>query len=123
MENTTEQLLKLLASSARLSILEELREGEHCVCHLEAHLGMRQAKISQHLSVLRQAGLVVDRRDGWNVYYALTDPRLLDLINLARNMSGSIKTDKHSPEVDCPCPHCAKQSKQGEENDTDQNPR
>jgi ArsR family transcriptional regulator len=113
--NTAAQLLKLLASSTRLSILEELSDGEQCVCHLEAHLGLRQAKISQDLSILRQAGLVIDRRDGWNVFYSLSDQRLLDLIKLARNLSGSGKTTIHSSEVDCPCPHCAKQTTQGEE--------
>jgi len=115
MTETTEQLFKLLANNARLSILEELREEEQCVCHLEAHLGMRQAKISQHLSILRQAGLVVDRRDGWNIYYSLTDPRLLDLIILARIIRGGEIKAEHNSTTPCPCPHCAKKPKQGVE--------
>jgi len=58
-------LFKTLMHPARLEILEILRDGEHCVCHIEAVLGYRQAYISQQLSVLREAGLVQDRRDGW----------------------------------------------------------
>ena len=58
------QIFKVLTHPARLAILEILRDGEHCVCHMEAHLGFRQAYISQQLSVLRDAGLVQDRRDG-----------------------------------------------------------
>ena len=65
-------LFKACGHPVRLQILEVLlRDGEACVCHLEAHLGQRQAAISQHLAKLRQVGLVTDRRDGWNVYYSV----------------------------------------------------
>ena len=63
------QLLKVLTHPARLAILNILRDGEHCVCHMEAYLGYRQAYISQQLAVLREAGLIQDRRDGWNIFY------------------------------------------------------
>ena len=55
------QLFKVLGHPARLAILEILREGEQCVCHMETYLGQRQAYISQQLSVLREAGLITDR--------------------------------------------------------------
>ena len=51
------QIFKALAYRARLHILEALEQEEACVCHLEALLGLRQAYISQHLALLRQAGL------------------------------------------------------------------
>ena len=51
------QWLKVLTHPARLAILNILRDGEHCVCHMEAHLGYRQAYISQQLMVLREAGI------------------------------------------------------------------
>ena len=66
------QLLKVLTHPARLAILDILRDGEHCVCHMEAHLGFRQAYISQQLMVLKEAGLIQDRRDGWNVFYHIS---------------------------------------------------
>ncbi len=59
------KIYKALAHPTRLAILDLLRDGEHCVCHLEAFLGLRQAYISQQLLILREAGLVQDRRDGW----------------------------------------------------------
>jgi len=62
------QLLRLLGQAERLSILLAIGEGEACVCHLEAVFGLRQAHISQQLMVLRDAGLVTDRRDGWNIF-------------------------------------------------------
>jgi DNA-binding transcriptional ArsR family regulator len=52
------RLFRILSNPARLDLLACLRDGEACVCHLEAALGLRQAYISQQLAVLRQAGLV-----------------------------------------------------------------
>ena len=109
------QLFKALTHPARLEILEILRHGEQCVCHLEAHLGYRQAYISQHLMVLREAGLVEDRRDGWNIYYRVVEPRVFDLIDQASRMkgqgvgmgaeAGAAKRRRRTSA--CPCPKCA----------------
>ena len=98
------RLFKTLMHPARLEILETLRDGEHCVCHLEAALGYRQAYISQHLSVLREAGLVHDRRDGWNVYYRVVQPQVFDVLDAAQAMTGSKHTGRRA--VACPCPQC-----------------
>ena len=65
-------LFKLLMHPVRLAILDALsHDDEACVCHLEAVLHQRQAYISQQLMVLREAGLIDMRREGWNVYYRL----------------------------------------------------
>ncbi len=101
------QLLKVLTHPARLAILNILREGEHCVCHMEAHLGFRQAYISQQLIVLREAGLIQDRRDGWNVFYHVTEPRIFDVLAAVEQMVGPIQDHSpHRSEVACPCPKC-----------------
>jgi DNA-binding transcriptional ArsR family regulator len=55
-------LFRALMHPARLAILDLLRAGEACVCHLEAHLGYRQAYLSQQLAILRTAGLIRDSR-------------------------------------------------------------
>jgi len=62
-------LFHLLSHPARLRILDELRRDEACVCHLQAVLGRPQAYVSQQLRVLREAEVVVDRKDGLLVYY------------------------------------------------------
>ncbi len=67
-------LLKAISHPTRLAVLEILRDGEQCVCHMEAILGLRQASISQQLMILRQAGLVEVRRDGLNMYYRVVKP-------------------------------------------------
>ncbi|HTP11699.1 MAG TPA: metalloregulator ArsR/SmtB family transcription factor [Anaerolineae bacterium] len=97
-------LFKTLMHPARLEILEILRDGEHCVCHIEAVLGYRQAYISQQLSVLREAGLVQDRRDGWNIYYRVTQPRIFDVLDAALVITGA--KPKRRKAAGCPCPQC-----------------
>src|SRR5690606_35866859 len=100
------QLLKALTHPARLAILDLLRDGEHCVCHMEAHLGYRQAYISQQLMVLREAGLIQDRRDGWNVFYRVAEPRIYAVLTAVEALVGPVE---HSakPATACPCPKCS----------------
>ena len=105
------KLFKALMHPARLEILDILRDGEACVCHIEAALGHRQSYISQQLSVLREAGLVQDRRDGWNVHYRVVQPQVFALLDVATTMTGGQLNQRKSTqraELDnCPCPRCA----------------
>ena len=100
------QLLKLLAHPARLAILNILREGEQCVCHMEAHLGYRQAYISQQLMVLRESEIIQDRRDGWNVFYRVAEPRIFDILAAVERMVAPVRGHSPSLAVACPCPKC-----------------
>lgn len=101
------QLLKVLTHPARLAILEILRDGEHCVCHMEAYLGFRQSYISQQLSVLREAGLIQDRRDGWNVFYRVIEPRIFEVIKAVEQMIAPERISREErPDVSCSCPKC-----------------
>lgn len=70
------ELLKALASAARLSIVLELAHGERCVHELVAATGMTQPLVSQHLRVLRGADVVTTRRRGREIAYSLTDDHL-----------------------------------------------
>ena len=109
--------MKALAHPARLQILEVLRsDGECCVCHIEIILGQRQAYISQQLSRLREAGLVVDRRDGLNVFYSLADESIVRLLEVTRqsakdlaSLDGvklSFRQLEHDESCPCTCPNC-----------------
>jgi ArsR family transcriptional regulator len=75
---------------------------------MEAVLGCRQAYISQHLAVLREAGIVEDRRDGWNIFYRVAKPEVYDLIDLAGQLMGQTKASSEPlrKPVNCPCPKC-----------------
>lgn len=105
--DTTAQIFKILTHPGRISILELLRDGEHCVCHLEAILGLRQATISQQLAVLRDAGIIQDRRDGWNIYYRVVNDQIFSVLDAARTFTGVTNPLTAKPAVNCPCPHCA----------------
>lgn len=64
-------LFHALSDPTRLAILERLRGGEHCVCDLQDLLDAGQSRLSFHLRVLKDAGLVTDRRESRWSYYAL----------------------------------------------------
>lgn len=102
-------LFRVLGQPARIQILLLLAREPACVCHLEAHLGMRQAAISQHLMLLRDSGLVSAAREGRNIYYSLTRPDLLGLIEQAALVCGFSLEEVRppaEPRLPCPCPHC-----------------
>lgn len=66
-------LLKLVGEASRLKILCILRQGQHCVCEIEEHVGQSQSLISHHLINLKKAGLVIDEKKGLWAHYSLTD--------------------------------------------------
>jgi ArsR family transcriptional regulator len=101
------ELFKTLAHPARLAILTVLREGEQCVCHMEAMLKLRQAYISQHLKILKDAEVVSDRRDGWNMYYRVARPEIFEILDAMSTLSGQPVAIPHAhSRADCPCPKC-----------------
>jgi len=100
-------LFKTLAHPARLAILTILRDGEQCVCHMEAMLKLRQAYISQHLKILKDAEIVSDRRDGWNMYYRVTRPEVYEIMDTMIAVTGQPEEIPHAhSSVECPCPKC-----------------
>ncbi len=100
-------LFKTLAHPARLAILSILRDGEQCVCHIEAMLKLRQAYISQHLKVLKDAEIVSDRRDGWNMYYHVTRLEVFEIMDAMFALTVRPETILHAhSEAECPCPKC-----------------
>lgn len=105
-EDQTSIVLKALASASRRKILSLLRDSEQCVCHLEAWSGFRQAYLSQQLKVLREAGLIEDRRAGWNVYYRIVDPMIYGIIDLLEKMTDQESLEIKPPKHGCPCPKC-----------------
>jgi len=69
-------LFHALSDETRLAVLEMLRGGERCVCDLQDDVDAAQSRLSFHLKVLREAGLVRDRKEGRWSYYALNPERL-----------------------------------------------
>lgn len=85
-------LFKALSHSRRLEILQLLKDRELCVCEIEEALGLRQAYVSQQLTVLREGGLVCYRKDGWNVYYRIARAEVYALLEVATVIRGGLGT-------------------------------
>jgi DNA-binding transcriptional ArsR family regulator len=103
-------VIRLIGQPVRIQILLILANDPACVCHIEAVTGIRQAAISQQLTILRKAGLVQATRDGRNIFYSLTNPDIIQSIN---NVATVIKIPQESlaalstrPVQNCPCPRC-----------------
>ncbi len=82
------RVLKAMAHPSRLLMLERLSEGECCVCDLRSLVGADLSTVSKHLSLMRRAGLVEDRRAGLKVFYKLRVPcvmRFFDCVDAVRD--------------------------------------
>ena len=74
------KVMKALAHPTRLFIVDELSQGERCVCELTAMIGADVSTVSKHLSVLKGAGLVRDDKRGSQVFYQLSVPCVLNFL-------------------------------------------
>ncbi len=79
---------RALADPKRLCVLERLAAGERSVSDLSREVGCQVPNMSQHLAVLRSAGLVASRRQGSTVFYRLTDERVLDAYRMLQEVAG-----------------------------------
>ena len=92
------QRLKALADPLRLQVLEVLGGGERCVCDLTAELGLAQSKLSFHLKVLKEAGLLADRQEGRWIYYRLQP----DAVEQLQQWLGGLVSHCRTPAPPCP---------------------
>lgn len=81
------RLFHALSDGTRLSILQRLRFGERCVCDLTDALDAAQSRLSFHLKVLKDAGLVADRREGRWMYYTLNAEALTEAADLVEELA------------------------------------
>ena len=80
------ELCKTLANPIRLELLGLLRDGGRSVSELTVLTGVAQATVSQHLAVLRQRGVVSTRKEGVNVHYEITNPKMIKACDLIREV-------------------------------------
>ena len=106
-------LLKAIGHPVRLQIVDLLRIEPECVCHLSAALNKPQPYMSQQLAILRNAGVIVDERDGTNIFYRLADD------NVARQATAACDDAHPIAEREvvacCNCPKCSMARGQGVE--------
>lgn len=79
---------KALADAKRLCVVERLAEGERSVSDLSRDVGCQVPNMSQHLAVLRSAGIVASRREGSTIFYRLADPQVLEVYRLMQRVAG-----------------------------------
>ncbi len=75
------KIFNALSDPARLEIIEFLREGERCVCEIIPHVSLIQPLVSRHLKILKDCGLVKDRKEGNRRLYSVTDPRIFEVVD------------------------------------------
>jgi DNA-binding transcriptional ArsR family regulator len=80
------EFFKTLGHPVRIRVLELLSEREHSVAEMLPEVGVEAANMSQHLALLRRAGLVVTRKEGSSVFYSLTSPEVAELLRVARRI-------------------------------------
>jgi DNA-binding transcriptional ArsR family regulator len=88
------EFFKTLGHPARIRVLELLSEREMPVSELLPEIGLEASNLSQQLAVLRRAGLVTARREGSQVYYALTSPQVAELLAVARGILTSVLSEQ-----------------------------
>ena len=81
------KILKALSDPTRLKIVELLKKGEICACKFVPFTKKAQPTVSQHLRVLENAGIVKSRKEGKMILYSVTNPKIFDLIEIAKKMS------------------------------------
>lgn len=89
---TIAKLFRALGDPTRLRLLEYLLREEHTVTECVAYIGLSQGRVSTHLGCLSDCGYVHVRREGRRAFYRVTDPRVADLVLLARSLAGDNAT-------------------------------
>jgi len=79
-------MCKVFSNCVRLEILNLLREGELTVSKLVDKSGLTQVNISQHLSIMKSKGMVTSKRKGLNIYYKLSNPKIIKAFDIIREV-------------------------------------
>jgi ArsR family transcriptional regulator len=82
------KIFKALADFNRLKIVKLLKEGELCACELTVALSSSQSTVSHHLSILKNAGIIKERKEGKWSYFRLSDGAVIELLNQATLLVG-----------------------------------
>ena len=90
------EICQTLANPKRLQIVSLLKNGELSVGEMVRAMGVPKANASQHLSIMRQKGLIISRRKGTTIYYRLASPKITDACSIMREVLLSILADRET---------------------------
>jgi ArsR family transcriptional regulator len=91
-QEQAQRLLRALAEPIRLQVVQTLQHGERCVCDLTGDLDLAQSKLSFHLKVLKEAGLIRARQEGRWIYYRLEPTALIALQDWLGQLAAGCRT-------------------------------
>ena len=80
------EMCKIFSNATRLELLDLLRQGELSVSRLTTKTRLSQVNVSQHLAIMKAKGVVTSRRKGQNVYYCLTNPKIIKAFDIIREI-------------------------------------
>ena len=104
------RLLRVMAHPMRLAILDIICRSDECVCHLSAALQKPQPYVSQQLAILRNAGLITDRKEGNLVFYGLTDGhaavQATEILGVIADEAAAGQEAGYGRVAGCNCPKC-----------------
>ncbi|WMJ79945.1 metalloregulator ArsR/SmtB family transcription factor [Clostridium sp. MB40-C1] len=80
------KVFKALAHPIRIKIVKKLINVELCVCELNENVEFTQSNLSQHLKILKDAGILKSEKDGLKIMYSIKDKRVIEIINIVDNM-------------------------------------
>ena len=79
-------IFKALADPTRLKILECIKNGEKCICEIIPFTGKSQPNVSQHLKVMKHAGIIKDRKDGTRIMIKVSDNKIFKIIDQVKKL-------------------------------------
>lgn len=96
------QVLKSLSDETRLKILIILTRKRICAKGIAKHLEISEATVSQHLKILKEAGVIVGQKEGYYVYYDIQKLIFQELVDFIKQMSGGINLETYTLGVNLP---------------------
>ena len=93
--NLHADVCKTISNPNRQAIIDIIRDGEMSVTELVNRTGISQANLSQHLAILRSKGVVSTRREGNNIYYSISNPKILKAYDLISEVLEEMLLSKH----------------------------
>jgi len=80
------EVFKALADPTRLKILESIENGERCICEIIPYTGKSQPNVSQHLKVMKHAGIINERKDGTRIMIKVSDNKIFRIIDQVKKL-------------------------------------
>lgn len=87
------KIFKALGHPIRYKIVKFLYDGPKCVCKLNENIEFSQANLSQHLKILKEAGILTSEKVGMNIHYQISSKEIKNIIDIVDNFSMSINDD------------------------------